>query len=242
MMVGRAGAMPERLAAVFGTATADDAPWAENKIDLAHSKVGIVTTAGLFVKGDKPFRDFGVSGDFTYRAIPKDTPLGSLSCGRFWMDPRLWALDPNVVFPAERLSELAAKGFIRAIASRHYSVANFLADVRPLVHGSAREIARRFRYDGVDKALVFAASPLGDEAAVLIQRAIEEEGVPTVSLVHSRAVVLALRAPRACILKKGALCRLREYLETSAQTELLITMLRQFESMKRGSTNVHEID
>ncbi len=241
LLSGRAGAMSDRVAGWFGVSESAETPWAESRADLGHSKVAIVAAAGVFVKGQPPFRDVSLEGDFTFRAIPKDQPRGTLSFGRFWIDSRLAALDPNVVFPIERLNELERKRFIHAAAARHYSLAAYCADFAPLVNGSAKEIARRLRYDGVDKAVVLAASPLGEEAAIRVQRVIEEEGIPTIALVYSRQAALALKSPRACVLAKGALCRLDEYLDPPAQTELLVTMLRQFDAMKRGAENIHEI-
>ena len=50
----------------------DDTPWTPMAKPLSESKVALVTTAGLHVRGDKPFiAEHTKGGDTSYRTIPR---------------------------------------------------------------------------------------------------------------------------------------------------------------------------
>lgn len=219
----------DRFAAWLGCAKLEPVSCARTDVPLRRSKVAIVTTAGFFVKGQEPFREGQYGGDFTYRIIPRDVAPSKLSLGKLWADRRLPLLDPNVLFPIARLKELKEEGVIGDAARDHYSFCAFCSDYGPLLGGSAREVARRMRYEGVDRAVVIPASVLSQEAAVLIQRVIEGEGLQTVSLVYSRHAFERLRPPRAHVLGRGSLGTLEEYLDPGAQKKLLLALLSKFE-------------
>ena len=222
----------------MGTMTFLESPWTENTVPLRESKVALVTTGGLFVKGQEPLRDSKFRGDFAHRRISRDIPVSKLGLGKSLLDHRLPLLDPNIILPIDRLKELKDEGFIKEVALNHYSFSAYCTDYAPLAGGSAKEVSRRLRYDGVDKVVVIAASILSQETAVLIQRAIEDDGIPTVSLLYTEEAIRNLKPPRSCVLKKGSLCSLEGYLDTDAQKGLLMTLLRQMDIMKRGSSSV----
>jgi D-proline reductase (dithiol) PrdB len=223
------------LARDMGTVLFTDSPWAESQVPLRDSKIALVTTAGYCVKGQEPFREQKFRGDFAYRALPRDITLSRLSVGRALLDHRLPLLDPNILFPIDRLKELKEEGVVKDVALNHYSFSGYCTDYDPLVGGSAKEVARRLRYEGVDKVVVIAASILSQETAVLVQRVIEEDGLPTVSLLYTAEAVKNLKPPRACLLGKASLYRLEEYLDKAAQRRLLLRLLEQFETQKRGA-------
>ena len=52
----------------------ETAPFVRPSTPLAGRRLAIVTTAGLHVRGDRPF----APGDQTYRAIPSDTPTADI--------------------------------------------------------------------------------------------------------------------------------------------------------------------
>jgi D-proline reductase (dithiol) PrdB len=60
--------------------------------------------------------------------------------------------DRNVVFPLDRLRELAAEGVIGSVAPTHYS---FMGATDPVqMEGYAREVASRLKSDAVDAVLL----------------------------------------------------------------------------------------
>lgn len=209
----------------------------ETAVPLGRSRVALVTTSGLFVRGDAPFRETNWSGDFGYRIIPRDTAPSRLTIGRAAIDRRLVLLDPNIVLPIERLKELKNENEIGDVASLHYSFSAWCDDYSPLAGGSAKEVARRMRYDGVDKAVIIPASLLSQESAVIVQRVIESEGIPTVSLVYGRGAAEALKPPRCVVVQGAPLSRADEYLDKGAQRELLSKLLAKFEPQAEKAAN-----
>ena len=86
----------------------DTAPFVRPGKPLAGCRLAIVTTAGLHVRGDRPF----TPGDQTYRVIPSDTPTADIvqSHTSIGFDRVAIMRDINISFPIDRLRELVARG------------------------------------------------------------------------------------------------------------------------------------
>jgi D-proline reductase (dithiol) PrdB len=124
-------------------------PWVEGP-PLGERRVAIVSSAGLTVRGDRVFR----GRDADYRAIPSTTVANDLLCSHISInfDRNGFQEDWNVVFPLERLNELAAKGTIGSVAATHYSFMGATDPVQ-MVDG-AREVAGKLKADHVDAVLL----------------------------------------------------------------------------------------
>ncbi len=124
-------------------------PWVEGP-PLARRRVAVVSSAGLVVRGEKPFR--GRDPDF--RAIPGTTRPDQLLMSHISInyDRTGFQEDWNVVFPLDRLGELAAEGAIGSVAATHYS---FMGATDPvLMEDYAREVAGRLKQDKVDAVIL----------------------------------------------------------------------------------------
>jgi D-proline reductase (dithiol) PrdB len=102
------------------------------------------------VRGGRAFR--GREAD--YRAIPATTRPADLLCSHISInfDRTGFQEDWNVVFPLDRLNELAAEGRIGSVGATHYS---FMGAADPLeMEAAAREVADRLREDGVDAVIL----------------------------------------------------------------------------------------
>lgn len=117
---------------------------------LHQRRVAIVTTSGLHVHGDRPFQ----MGSADYRVIPGDTPAGRLRMSHVSVnfDRSGFQEDVNVVFPLDRLREIAAEGGIGSISDFHYSFMG-AAPIRTL-EPKARELAGLLKRDRVDAVLL----------------------------------------------------------------------------------------
>lgn len=120
---------------------------------LAHRRVAIVTTAGLHLRGDRPFGQGRASDD--YRVLPgnasaADIVMSQLSTN---FDRSGFQQDMNVVFPIDRLKELANEGVLASIADFHYS---FMGAGSPVnrMEQKAREVAGLLKKDKVDAVLL----------------------------------------------------------------------------------------
>jgi len=87
---------------------------------LSERRVAIVSSAALIHRGDKPF-DFG-SGEC--RAVPSswDTSDILMSHVSINHDRNGYRRDLNVLYPIDRLRELAEEGVIGSVADTHYTV------------------------------------------------------------------------------------------------------------------------
>ncbi len=141
-------AMAERLSTLDCPAFATT-PWVEGK-PLRERRVAIVSSAGLVVRGERLFR----GRDADYRVIPSSTPPNELLCSHISInfDRTGFQEDWNVVFPLDRLNELAAEGTIGSVAATHYS---FMGATDPReMKGAAREVAGRLKQDKVDAVIL----------------------------------------------------------------------------------------
>jgi len=118
---------------------------------LANATVAIVTSAALYAVGDDAF----TAGDTGYRFIARDRRdlvLGHWSPN---FDHAGVTIDLNVVYPIDRLEELAQRGVIGAVAPRHISFAgNQPDDVATVRLDSGPAAAAALRQDGVDVVIL----------------------------------------------------------------------------------------
>ena len=96
--------------------TFGEVPWATPK-PLHESRVAIVTTAGLREEGNADWNP----GDQGFTLIPHDAENLTLAHYSPNFDRVGWVLDKNVVFPIDRLHELAEDGIIGSVANTHIS-------------------------------------------------------------------------------------------------------------------------
>ena len=87
---------------------------------LSERRVAIVSSAALIHRGDKPFS----VGSGEYRAVPgtwdnADILMSHVSIN---YDRAGFQRDINVVFPIDRLRDLAAEGVIGSVAATHFTV------------------------------------------------------------------------------------------------------------------------
>ena len=138
----------ERLAALE-CPNFETTPWVTGPA-LSRRRVAIVSSAGLVVRGEDPFR----GRDPDYRAIPADTKPKELLVSHISInfDRTGFQEDWNVVFPLDRLDELAADGVIGEVAQTHYSFMGATDPVRMEPH--ARELAGRLKNDRVDTVIL----------------------------------------------------------------------------------------
>lgn len=127
----------------------DARPWVQPP-PLAVCRIAIVTTAGLHCRGDRPFGQNATD----YRIIPSATPAAELvmSHQSVNFDRTGFQEDHNVVFPIDRLNDLARRRMIGSVAAFHYSFMG-ATQIRQL-ESKARELAKILKQDRVDAVLL----------------------------------------------------------------------------------------
>ena len=126
-------------------------PWATGP-PLNRRRVAMITTAGLHRRTDRPFQ---MGQPDLYRVIPDDTKIGDIvmSHGAASFDRSGYQQDLNVVFPLERLHELADDGIIGSVAGYHYAFGTPLTPEESAA--AADELGTLLKKDRVDAVLLF---------------------------------------------------------------------------------------
>jgi len=124
-------------------------PWVTGPA-LSQRRVAIVSSAGLVVRGEDPFR----GRDTDYRVIPSTTRPEQLLISHISInfDRTGFQEDWNVVFPLDRLGKLAEEGAIGSVAQTHYSFMGATDPVQMEPH--VRELAGRLKQDAVDAVIL----------------------------------------------------------------------------------------
>jgi D-proline reductase (dithiol) PrdB len=147
----------ERLAARYRPERPEEGvPWAPLRTPLASSVVGLVTTAGVHHRDQPPYDMRDRDGDPSFRELDLGRPLDSLMITHDYYDHRDADRDLNVVFPVERLRELATAGEIGGIAHFAYGLMGHITGphLETLKEVTAPEVAARLKKARVDAVLL----------------------------------------------------------------------------------------
>jgi D-proline reductase (dithiol) PrdB len=113
-------------------------------------RVAMISTAGLHRRDDRPF---GL-GSNDYRVIPGEVKANDLVMSHVStnFDRTGFQQDLNVLFPLDRLREMAEQGEIGSVADYHYS---FMGATEPeKMEPAARNLASLMKDDGVNVVLL----------------------------------------------------------------------------------------
>jgi D-proline reductase (dithiol) PrdB len=127
-------------------------PWTPLHRLVSDATVTLVTTSGVHLRRDPPFNP---NSDSSFRIIPADARPGDLAITHQAYDRGDARRDINLVFPLQRLRELAAAGVIGRLAPEHYGFG--LVDRGAALIGPGREVAARLHDANVDLALLVPA-------------------------------------------------------------------------------------
>lgn len=117
---------------------------------LKDRRVAIVSSAALIPRGDQPF----AVGSAEVRFLPSSVPANDLLISHVSInfDRAGFQRDVNVVFPADRLRELAADGVIAGVADTHYTV---MGSTDPVGMAEAADrMAEQMRRERVDSVIL----------------------------------------------------------------------------------------
>lgn len=117
---------------------------------LKHRRVAIVTSAALHPREQMPFP----AGTAEVRMLPTELPAAALVMSHISInfDRTGFQRDINVVYPVDRLRELAAEGVIGGVAPTHYSVMGS-TDPRSMAE-TADQIVGQLRQERIDAVLL----------------------------------------------------------------------------------------
>jgi D-proline reductase (dithiol) PrdB len=191
-------------------AAVDGLPFRRPERPLSECKVCLLSLAGVYAKGQKPFSTspgpvppelrrmrFTIRGDWSYREISKDTDPSALAVSHAHFDHSDADEDANCVFPLARLVELELDGIIGECADVHYSLMGYVPEVRLIQSTVAQKIIPTLRKRSVSAVVVSGGCELSHQSAGLIQREIEAAGIPTTAVSVCPDISEQLGVPRA---------------------------------------------
>lgn len=134
--------------------TNDRVHTARLRVPLSEASIALVSTAGVHLV-DQPEYDLeNPYGDPSYREIPGDADSSRLRLSHSHYDHRQADTDPNVVFPIDRLRELAGEGFIAGPAPLHFGLMGFNPNPARLIEETLPVVVRALGDSGADAVLL----------------------------------------------------------------------------------------
>ncbi len=136
--------------------------WAPFVKRLTQSRIALLTSAGLYVKGSQAPFDLDREqmnpewGDPSWRAIPTAASAGDIGVAHLHLNDEDLLADPEIALPMHLLGELAAEGVIGGSVAEHLSVMGFQdRSLRDWKDRTAPEIVAHLR-DQVADGLILA--------------------------------------------------------------------------------------
>jgi hypothetical protein len=117
---------------------------------LSEARVMILTSSGVHLNSDPPFQH---PNDMSFRRISQTAPRELLQPSHPTPVRRPGQADINVVFPYQRLADLAREGFIGGVTEHHLSMLGSIKKLRELVTDMALKMAADAKAAGADVVL-----------------------------------------------------------------------------------------
>ncbi len=135
----------------------DAVPMARLGKPLNMARLTFVSSAGVQPKGTMPFDVVHPVGDYSFRRVPSSSATADLEIHQLKYPTAGAHRDLNVIFPIERLQELAAEGVIGGLTPNFFSFIGYNMDPERLERTLAEEIAAAVVADGAEAALLSPA-------------------------------------------------------------------------------------
>ncbi len=135
----------------------DPVPLASLTQPLSKTRLTFVSSTGVQPKGTMPFDVVHPVGDYSFRRVPSSSRPSDLEIHQLKYPTAGAHRDLNVIFPIERLQELAAEGVIGDLTPNFFSFIGYNMDPERLEQTLAEEIAAAVVADGAEAALLCPA-------------------------------------------------------------------------------------
>jgi D-proline reductase (dithiol) PrdB len=173
------------------------APFTPARRAITMINLALIVSAGAYIDGTDPFDTQSTDGDLNIREIPSDIKLSDLRFSARGYDPAMVQQDGNVQVPLERLFEFESNRIIGQVNSVFWSFCGHIPNAGKFVEEAVPYLVDRLQRYDVQAALLIPASGLCHQSAGLAARAIEQTGIPTMTLAVARDVIEDVRPPRA---------------------------------------------
>ena len=127
--------------------------WTPVTKELKDMTIALATAAGVH---HKEYKRFNLAGDFTWRKIDNTWPSSELMVSHGGYDNGDVNKDINCMFPIDRLNELAAEGFIGAVAPVHAGFMGGGGNQEKFKNETGPAVAAMLKEEGVDAVILTA--------------------------------------------------------------------------------------
>lgn len=127
------------------------------KKPLSETRLTFVSSAGVQPKDTLPFDVVHPVGDFSFRRVASTAFASELEIHQIKYPTTGAHRDLNVIFPIERLQELAAEGIVGELTSNLFSFIGYQMDPERFERTLAEELADAVVAEGAEAALLCPA-------------------------------------------------------------------------------------
>jgi D-proline reductase (dithiol) PrdB len=117
-------------------------PLAELRKPLSESKLTLISSCGVHAKSDPPLDVCHPFGDFRFRRVPSRSRHEDLIIHQLKYPHDDADVDINVIFPIERLQELASEGVLGGLTGNFFSFIGYNMDPEKFEATVANDIAK----------------------------------------------------------------------------------------------------
>jgi D-proline reductase (dithiol) PrdB len=155
--------LPRRLQELYRAwpaQRAQEVPFTPLRAPLQEMRLGLVTTAGIYVEGLEPPFDTERErrepswGDPTFRSIPRDAPRDGIGTSHLHINNEPVRRDLNTVLCLDLAEDAVAEGRLGGLADTHFSLMGYQLDSTEWQRRTVPEVSRRLREQQVDVALI----------------------------------------------------------------------------------------
>ncbi len=132
----------------------EDAPFSRLTKPLSQCRVALVTSGGISLKSQPPMDSPNIEGDYSIRVLPVDAPASDLVISHTHFPTEMAYRDINVLYPVDRMRELARDGVIGALSPNGYSFMGYNTNHWRFRDETVPQIVEGVRRDGADVAFV----------------------------------------------------------------------------------------
>ena len=175
------------------------APFKPARRALPMLNLALISSAGAYIDGTAAFDTSSTNGDVSFREIPIEVEESDLRFAARGYDPSAVQQDVNSELPVARLLEFEQNGIIGQLNPVFWSFCGYIPDAARLVDDLVPKLVERVRRYEVQAALLVPASVLCHQSIGLVARALELDGIPTMTLAVVKDVIESVRAPRIAL-------------------------------------------
>lgn len=173
------------------------APFAPARRALPMMNLALISSAGAYIDGTDPFDTSAPDGDLSFREIPSQIEAEDLKFAARGYNPAAVEQDINSQLPLARLFEFESNGIIGQLNPVFWSFCGFIPDAARLAEEMVPRLVESVKRYQTQAALLIPASRLCHQSVSLIARALEDDGIPTMTIAVVQDIVQSVRPPRA---------------------------------------------